>query len=393
MCSPDPKEKKRIAVCSYSAILLSGLCASSASVVVPLLRTQYALSYNFTGLLLALLSVGNLLAGLLAGILPRYLGRRLTMLIFTSGAAIGYTLLACAGLPGILCLGFLFIGLSKGNAMNNVTVNIGMISEDKTRGMNLLNAAYATGSLCGPFVYLLFSNEQFPWYLPLLMLALGGAGMWLFLFSGGSARAERRRSSEQNAASSDKKQTRDDWSFLKSRHFWYSVIFLFGQQCAEISVTGWLVTYFKDTGILTGPISEFTVTIIWGAMLAARLFIAFILPQNSRLRSLTAMSAACIVTYILLLLSSDSVPAIISLILFGISIAGVYPTAIAQAGKNLSNASVGVMLPVAGIGAVVMPYITGAVASAVGIHGGMMCSLAALALMLVFSILLRRTQD
>ena len=225
------------------------------------------------------------------------------------------------------------------------------------------------------------------------MLALGGAGMWLFLFSGGSARAERRRSSEQNAASSDKKQTRDDWSFLKSRHFWYSVIFLFGQQCAEISVTGWLVTYFKDTSILTGPISEFTVTIIWGAMLAARLFIAFILPQNSRLRSLTAMSAACIVTYILLLLSSDSVPAIISLILFGISIAGVYPTAIAQAGKNLSNASVGVMLPVAGIGAVVMPYITGAVASAVGIHGGMMCSLAALALMLVFSILLRRTQD
>lgn len=383
----DITNKKRLAFCSYSAILLSGLCASSASVVVPLLREQYAISYNFSGLLLALLSVGNLVAGLLAGILPRYLGRRLTMLIFTAGAAAGYFLLATVGLPAFLCLGFLFIGLSKGNAMNNVTVNIGMISADKTRGLNLVNAAYATGSLCGPFIYLIFSQDSLPWYLPLFILALAGVCMWFFLFATGTGPA-----AHTNTGKSAGKSMQDDWSFLKSRHFWYSVIFLLGQQCAEISVTGWLVTYFKDTSILVGAVSEFTVTIIWAAMLAARLIIAFVLPPNSRLRSLTAMSVACIVTYTLLLLSTSSVPAIISLILFGISIAGVYPTAIAQAGKDLSSASVGIMLPAAGIGAIVMPYITGAVASAIGIHGGMMCSLAALALMLVFSILLKKAK-
>ena len=385
-------QKKRLAFCSYSAILLSGLCASSASVVVPLLREQYAISYSFSGLLLAILSVGNLAAGLLAGILPRYLGRRLTMLIFTAGAAAGYFLLAAVGLPAFLALGFLFIGLSKGNAMNNVTVNIGMISADKTKGLNLVNAAYATGSLCGPFLYLAFSQDDSRWYLPLVMLGIAGIVMWLFLFAS-DFRSPHKNARSQAAKTPEPEKARDDWSFLKSRHFWYSVIFLFGQQCAEISVTGWLVTYFKDTGILTGQVSEFTVTIIWAAMLAARLVIAFVLPQGSRLRSLTLMSAACIVTYVLLLLSESSAAAIVSLILFGISIAGVYPTAIAQAGKTLSNASVGVMLTVAGIGAVIMPYITGAVASVAGIHGGMMCSLAALALMLVFSILLKRESE
>ena len=39
-----------------------------------------------------------------------------------------------------------------------------------------------------------------------------------------------------------------------------------------------------------------------------------------------------------------------------------------------------------------MPYITGAVAEHAGIHGGMMCSFAALALMLFFAVLMRRTE-
>lgn len=390
---------KKLAFCSYSAILLTGLCASSASVVVPLLRAQYNLSYSLSGLLLALLSVGNLVAGLLAGILPRYIGRRMTMLLFTAGATVGYGLLALIGWPAILGLGFLLIGLSKGNSMNNVTVNIGIVSaKDKTRGMNLLNAAYATGSLCGPFIYLLFSGDSCPWYMPLIILAIGGALMWIFLFFTKGTLPEDTAGNFQAPGTSDRsaplpKSSREDWSFLKNRHFWYSVVFLFGQQCAEISVTGWLVTYFKDTDILTGSISEFTVTIIWGAMLISRLIIAFVLKKNSRLRSLSLMSFCCIVTYFMLLLSKTSTPALISLCLFGFSIAGIYPTAIAQAGKNLSSASVGVLLPVAGIGAVIMPYITGAVAAAVGIQGGMMCSMAALVLMFVFSILLKKTEE
>ena len=155
-------------------------------------------------------------------------------------------------------------------------------------------------------------------------------------------------------------------------------------------MTGWLVTYFKDQGILSGVFSEFTVTVIWFAMLVGRLIIAFVLPQNSRLRSLVLMSACAIVTYALLLTATSGIMAIIALFLFGFSMSGTYPTSIAQANKSLSNASVGVLLPVAGIGAVVMPYITGAVAQYIGIQGGMACSLVALCVMLLFALLLRR---
>ena len=152
------------------------------------------------------------------------------------------------------------------------------------------------------------------------------------------------------------------------------------------------MTYFEDTGILAGSLSDLTVTVVWTAMLTARLLIAFVLKPASRLRSLTLMSVASAVTYLLLLFAGSGAAALGALFLFGFSIAGTYPTAIAKASGAMSNASVGVLLPVAGVGAIVMPYITGAVAQAVGIHGGMMCPLATLAGMLVFSVLMRRAE-
>lgn len=359
-------------------MMFTGLGASSASVVLPLLREQYGLSYDFSGLLLAFLSVGNLAAALLCGFLPRFLGVRRTVLILSLGSMLGYVLMLISGFRPFLLLGFLLVGFGKGTSLNNATVAAGAASADRTGTVNLLNALFAAGSLAAPVVYL--ASRSVNWRLPLLILAAGGCVVWLLFYS-------MRLDTMPSAA-----REKSDTAFLRDRHFWYSAAFLFGQQCAEISVTGWLVTYFKDQGILTGVFSELTVTVIWTAMLVGRLALAFVIPSASRLYSLTLMSAASLVTYLLMLFASNGVLALVTLFLFGLSISGAYPTVIARANRSMSNASVGVLLPVGGIGAILMPYITGAVAERIGIRGGMMCSLAALAIMLVFSVLLKRCE-
>ncbi|MGN0975018.1 MAG: MFS transporter [Gemmiger sp.] len=363
---------------AYLVMLFDGLCVSSASVVLPLLRQNYGLSYDFSGLLLALLSVGNLASALLCGVLPRWWGVRRTALTFTGGLLAGYLLLSVSGVPAVLALGFLCIGLGKGSSMNNATVAAGEASADRTKSVNLINALFALGSLCAPLLYL--GAGMLPdWKAPLLALAVSGGVVWLLFWTMGLS------SRRSDAAK------RDDWSFLKDRHFWFSTAFLFGQQCAEISVTGWLVTYFKDQGILTGALSELTVTVMFAAMLLGRLFIVFVLPP--RFRSLLAMSAASLVSYLLLMSCQSGITALLCLFLFGLSISGTYPTVIAQANRSLSNASVGVMLPVAGIGAVLMPYLVGAVAEHGGIRAGMLCPIAALVLMLVFAVCIRRSEQ
>ena len=59
----------RLRNAGFVTFFFSGICTISSGVVVSLLQEEYGFAYGMTGTLLSLLSIGNLLAGLLAGAL------------------------------------------------------------------------------------------------------------------------------------------------------------------------------------------------------------------------------------------------------------------------------------------------------------------------------------
>ena len=167
----------------YIALLFDGLCVSSANVILPLLREQFHLQYDFTGLLLAFLSIGNLGAALLCGVLSTKIGMKKTAMIFIIGMMLGYGILTISGAPVLLIAGFLFIGLAKGASMNNGTVLAGNMAEDRTKSVNMINAMYALGSMLAPFIYLAASGKSFPWWMPIAVITVVGLILWLLFFS------------------------------------------------------------------------------------------------------------------------------------------------------------------------------------------------------------------
>lgn len=369
------------AACAYPAMLLNGVCASSGGVVMALLQERYGLSYQWSGLLLAMLSVGNLAAGFAAGMLPAHWGQRRTVLMLAGGAALGYGAMILTGSPWALLAAFTLVGVAKGTTLNTSSAFIAAHARERTKCMNLIHACFATGSLLCPLFIAALGMGGLPWWAPMAGLALCGAALWgVFALAGLPGRT------------GDGARVKNDWSFLRSPRFWVLTGLVFFQNCTEISVTGWMVTYFKDVGILSGPAGQMTVTVIWGAMLAGRLCIAFVFPVKNSFRTLSLMSACCVGTYILLLMAKTPASALICLFLFGLAIAGVNPTAVA-AGNALSGAGLGVMLPAAGVGAVLMPYITGAVAQRFGIWAGMLCTVFALMGMTACAVALHRRND
>src|SRR5699024_10151696 len=86
----------------------------------------------------------------------------------------------------------------------------------------------------------------------LFLLALLGAALWLACGLTPMAQGGRKAGG------------RIDWSFLRSVRFWLLMGLIFCQNAAETSVTGWMVTYFKDSGIIAGALSTYTVTVMWG---------------------------------------------------------------------------------------------------------------------------------
>lgn len=359
----------------YLAFFVSGICAISCGVIVSFLQESRGLDYSMSGTLLSVMNIGNLAAGFLTGLLPGKLGTKPTVLLLTAGYALGYALMLPHGGAALLALGWLLVGLAKGCAMNTCTLLVGNNSPNRTKGMNTMHACYACGALLCPVLAALAGRIAPD--APLVQLAVLGGALWL-LFAAAPL---------GNAAGKAKAVT--DWSFLRSRYFWLLTALLFCQNAAENGVTGWLVTYFKDSGILTAAVSPYTVTLLWGTTMAARLLLAFVFPPKNPRRAMVIMAAGCVLFYFGLVLARSQAPALLLLLGFSLSIAGLNPTIVSCAGKMTTAASMGIMLPAAGLGAILMPWVIGIIAQAAGLRIGMAVNVLPCMGMLVLSAVLR----
>ena len=376
------QQSARLRNTGFLTFFFSGICAISAGVVVSLLQERYGFAYGTTGTLLSLMSVGNLLAGLLIGMLPSVLGMKPSVLLLTIGYAVGYGIMGLTGAVAVLALAFFLVGIAKGSVMNTCTILVSDHSADRTRGMNLMHSCYACGALLCPF--LIAAAARVSTALAVFLLAVLGLMLWLVYgftpLGGGSQKTARTKEVI-------------DWSFLHAPRFWLLTGLLFCQNAAEQSVTGWMVTYFKDSGIIAGSLAAYTVTVMWGATLVARLLIAFVFPFKNPRKAMVGMSVLCTFFYVLLVRADTQGMAIVLLFAFAFSMAGLNPTAVASAGRMTSVTSMGIMLPAASSGAILMPWIIGRVAERAGLAVGMACNIVPCIGLVIFAILVARMPE
>ena len=372
------QQSARLRNTGFLTFFFSGICAISAGVVVSLLQEEYGFAYGMTGTLLSLMSIGNLIAGFLVGVLPGALGMKRSVLLLTIGYAVGYSLMGLTGAVAVLALAlaFFLVGIAKGSVMNTCTILVSDNSANRTRGMNLMHSCYACGALLCPF--LIAAAARVSTALAVFLLAVLGLMLWLVYgftpLGGGSQKTARTKEVI-------------DWSFLHAPRFWLLTGLLFCQNAAEQSVTGWMVTYFKGSGIIAGSLAAYTVTVMWGATLVARLLIAFVFPFRNPRKAMVGMSVLCTFFYVLLVRADTQGMAIVLLFAFAFSMAGLNPTAVASAGRMTSVTSMGIMLPAASSGAILMPWIIGIVAEKAGLAAGMASNIVPCVGLIVFTLL------
>ena len=186
------QQNTRLRNAGFATFFFSGICAISAGVVVSLLQERYGFAYGMTGTLLSLMSIGNLLAGLLMGMLPSALGMKRSVLLLTIGYAVGYAVMGLTGAVVLLAAAFFVVGIAKGSVINTCTILVSDHSADRTRGMNLMHSCYACGALLCPF--LIAAAAKVSTELAVFLLAALGLVLWLvYAFTplgGGKAKSE-----------------------------------------------------------------------------------------------------------------------------------------------------------------------------------------------------------
>ena len=328
------QQNTRLRNAGFATFFFSGICAISAGVVVSLLQERYGFAYGMTGTLLSLMSVGNLLAGLLMGMLPSALGMKRSVLLLTIGYAVGYAVMGLTGAVALLAAAFFVVGIAKGSVINTCTILVSDHSADRTRGMNLMHSCYACGALLCPF--LIAAAARVSTELAVFLLAAMGLLLWLV------------------------------YVFTPLR---------------------------GGKSIIAGTLAAYTVTVMWGATLVGRLLIAFVFPLKNPRKAMVGMSVLCTVFYVLLVMAHTQGAAIVLLFAFAISMSGLNPTAVASAGRMTSVTSMGIMLPVASSGAILMPWVIGIVAEHAGLAAGMASNIVPCVGLVVFTLLVAKLPE
>lgn len=359
---------------------VSGAASLLLGNLMPFLREQYELSYASTGFLLSLPSWGNLAAVFLTGYLPTYIGRRKTVLTTAVWMAAAYCLISFGiGGAAALPIAFVMIGVSRGGNSNFSNTMMSTLTGSRAAvGYNLLHGAFAVGAVLSPLALVACTarNPEGWRYMGMGILVL--CLIQVVVYARMALPAEKITGSIKSV----------DRSFLRSRNFWLGSAILFFYISAEYAIVNWLVTYFKDSGILSPQTSQLMSSLLWVVMFIGRMLGAYLVGKVSRKVILVVDGVGLTAFFLLVFFSRSQAPIFIGIMGVGLFMATIYTTALALGTERIRGNDLGVsnMILISTIGGIVTPALVGMVAERAGIHAGMGV-VAAVTVLLLITIL------
>ena len=164
-----------------------------------------------------------------------------------------------------------------------------------------------------------------------------------------------------------------DRRFLKSRSFWLASAILFFYVSTEYAITGWLVTYFQDIGVLNDNVSQMMSSLLWLVIFAGRMVGAAIVGKVSRRAILIVDGIGLLIFFLVVFFSRSALPIYIGIAGVGLFMATIYTSAMALGTESVRGNDLGVsaMTLAGSAGGIITPATVGFVAEKAGIQAGM----------------------
>ena len=383
----DSRVKQQQFLLTYGIFIFNGFLALSIGALLPFIRDSRGLNYGFLGLLVGLHSVGNLFSSFTAGVLPIYLGRKPSILLFNSLYALAFILILTTRSNWLLVLAFLLTGVARGASSNFCNIVVNDLAPGKAWIFSGLHSMFAVGAFTLPLIVMAVASIN--WQIALYVLI--GAGLLSFLMYAVMPLEVDNSPAVVSKRANRLSSTDGRYAFFKDKLFWLVTLSLLTYLAAEQGVIGWLVTYFRDTGILSIYLAQVMASVLWITILIGRLATAYLSTRVARRKLLTVMGLGLLVFFTLMMATHNPIIIAIAISGFGLSMAGIYPTVVSFSGALIQKYTMAwsFILTGAALGAVLMPNIIGFIAERAGIFYGMASVAGALVLtnVLLFALI------
>ena len=396
-----------------TALGLTGyLFIGTAAVLIPSVMPFITDEYLATGLTLTAIgfifparAVGGILGNLLAGVASDRLGYSKLVWIAALALAASMVLVAGAGLWILFLAGFALISIVQASLTTGINAMVADANRDsRARALNVLHGVYAVGATISPLVFAIVLEQGVPWRWTmaatgLIWLAYGAVALLLVRRISPStaspaepatpfandepARApapEHKETPHSGARTSTLSST---WAELKDalssawaelqdvfssnlgmlRNAGFLSLFLiaFIYNGVAFSLLGWVALFMQEFVGFSVFSSVSMISVFYIALTAGRFLCAAYAERLGYAATLLILAVGLALTYPLVIFSTTAAPLVIGIFLTGLTLSGLFPTALAY-GTRLypqhSGAVTGVLNVAMTIGTMLPPLWT-----------------------------------
>ena len=372
----------------------------TAAVLIPSVMPFITSEYMATGLTLAAIglifparAVGGILGNLLAGVGSDRLGY--SKLVWIAALALSASMaLASAAHPWLLFIaGFALISIVQASLSTGINAMVADANRaSRARALNVLHGVYAVGATISPLVIGLILEQGVPWRWTMaatgLIWLVYGGGAFLFYrtvypspapasgLGTAAGDAERGLDSEEKKTLQGRVKTsflssswdtlRDvlasNWGMLRNVGFLSLFLIAFIYNGVAFSLLGWVAVFMQESAGLSTFYSISMISVFYVALTAGRFLCAAYAERLGYAATLLILAAGLVITYPLVVFSTTTAPLVIGIFFTGLTLSGLFPTALAYGTRlypQQSGAVTGLLNVAMIAGAMLPPLWTG----------------------------------
>ncbi len=409
--APAPAPTSAVAALPVTALGLTGyLFIGTAAVLIPSVMPFITDEYMATGLTLTAIglifparAVGGILGNLLAGIASDRLGYSRLVWMAALALAASMALAGAARIWFLFLAAFALISIVQSSLTTGINAMVADANRDsRARALNVLHGVYAVGATISPLVFGIVLEQGLPWRWTMaatgLIWLIYGAGALLLIrrispataspADPGTAPANEgpesaldpeTKTTPQSGAStsilssdwasilssvwSEIQDTLSaNWGMLRNAGFLSLFLIAFIYNGVAFSLLGWVALFMQESAGLSTFYSISMISVFYVALTAGRFLCAAYAERLGYAPTLLILAVGLALTYPLVVFSSTAAPLVIGIFLTGLTLSGLFPTALAFGSRlypQQSGAVTGILNVAMIAGAMLPPLWTG----------------------------------
>ncbi|KAK7429901.1 hypothetical protein QQZ08_003523 [Neonectria magnoliae] len=344
---------------------------SAAGALIPYMEKYYNIGYAVVSLIFVGQAVGFIFAAIALDPLRAKLGRAKLVGLSQAMMTLAYIAHVAAAPFAVIVCAFFFVGFSIG--VNVAIANLfcgGM--RNGTLMLGFLHGAYGLGGTVGPLIATaIVTAADAVWtryYILTLVIGAFTAGMGLWSFWGYEKEmspAARARESAPGVSAAHSM-----WMVVKLRVVLLGAIFIFAYQGAEVSISGWVISFLINTRDGDPATVGYVTSGFWAGITLGRFLLSHPAQRIGEKVFVYFLTAGALMFQILVWWVPNIVGNAVAVSIVGLLLGPIYPCATAVFMRGMTRrevlSGIGTISACGSLGGAVAPFVTGLLAQAVG---------------------------